>query len=122
MEKHILLIDDDPDEIDIFIDALSDTGWAIRYSSASTAPGALKLLQRLVPDYIILDYNMPKINGLECLAQIKAMQHVLHVPVIMYSSAMDEDEVSTAKILGAVGYIKKPYDMRTLPSLLKPYF
>lgn len=121
MEKHLLLIDDDPDEFDIFMDALRAAGLNFRYSSALRVKEALEMLQRLIPDYIVLDYNMPKINGLECLAEIKSMQQLKHVPVVMYSASMDEEQVKMAMRLGAAGCIKKPYDMRMLASLLQPF-
>jgi CheY-like chemotaxis protein len=121
MEKHILLIDDDPDEIDIFIDALRGKGMDFKYSTVNSAAEAMKFLQRMIPDYIILDYKMPKTDGIECLAGIKAIQHLANVPVIMYSSTMNEDDIKTAMIIGAAGHIKKPFDMRTLASLLQPF-
>ncbi|MDB5211101.1 MAG: response regulator receiver protein [Sediminibacterium sp.] len=121
MEKHILLIDDDPDELEIFVDALRTKGLEVKCSAALNAKEAFKFLERMVPDYILLDYKMPKINGLECLVDIKATKQLAHIPVIMYSSTMDEDDIETAMILGAKGFIKKPFDMRTLAILLKPF-
>jgi CheY-like chemotaxis protein len=121
MEKHILLIDDDPDELDIFMSALRDGGLDFKYNAVTNAGEAIRFLQRFVPDYIVLDYKMPKINGLECLVEIKNMQHISHIPVIMYSSLLDESIIETAMIIGAAGCIKKPFDMRALPSLLKPF-
>ena len=120
MEKHLLLIDDDPDELSMMMEALRDAGLHFKYNAAQ-ALEALQILQRLAPDYILLDYNMPKMNGLECLAEIKRLKSIAHVPVIMYSTSMDEGQIETAMILGASGHIKKPYDMRMLPSLLKPF-
>jgi DNA-binding response OmpR family regulator len=122
MQKHILLIDDDPDEIDIFIDAFREAGYDFKYDAISGATDALKFLGKSSPDYIILDYKMPRINGLECLVEIKKLNHLSHVPVIMYSSSMDEEIMETAMIIGAAGCVVKPFDMRTLPALLKPYF
>ncbi|MES2328843.1 MAG: response regulator [Bacteroidota bacterium] len=121
MEKHILLIDDDPDELEIFIDALRAKGLELKCSAVYSAKEAFEFLNLMVPDYIVLDYQMPKINGLECLVDIKAAKQLAHIPVIMYSSTMEEDDIETAMILGAKGCIKKPFDMRTLASLLKPF-
>lgn len=120
MKKHLLLIDDDPDELDILMEALRDAGLNFKYN-ALQALEALNILQQQQPDYILLDYDMPKMNGLECLAAIRQMQQLAHVPVIMYSSSMDEEMLETAMMLGASGHIRKPFDMRTLPSLLNPF-
>ena len=122
MKKHILLIDDDPDEIDIFIDAFRDAGRDYKYDTVANATEALKFLQNTTPDYIILDYKMPKMNGLECLVEIKKMTALDGVPVVLYSSSLDEDIIETAEILGITGCVVKPFDMRRLPSLLQPYF
>lgn len=121
MKKHILLIDDDPDEIDIFIDAFREAGQDYKYDTVLNATEALKFLQKTTPDYIILDYKMPKINGLECLVEIKKMPALSNVPVVMYSSSLDEDIIETAKVLGVAGCVAKPFDMRMLPTLMKPY-
>ncbi|MEO8174154.1 MAG: response regulator [Sediminibacterium sp.] len=121
MQKHILLIDDDPDEIDIFKDALCCKNLDLKCSMVNSAADALQFLQEVVPDYIVLDYKMPKVDGIECLASIKAIPHLVHIPVIMYSSTMNEDDIKTAMIVGAAGHIKKPFDMRTLSSLLAPF-
>jgi CheY-like chemotaxis protein len=122
MTKHILLIDDDPDEIDIFIGAFRDAGQDFKYDTVSSSVEALKFLRNTAPDYIILDYKMPKMNGLECLVEIKKMPALDGVPVVLYSSSLDEDIIETAQILGVAGCVVKPFDMRTLPSLLQPYF
>ncbi|MES2372907.1 MAG: response regulator [Bacteroidota bacterium] len=121
MEKHILLIDDDPDEIDIFLDALRSKGMDVKCSTVNSAEEAMKFLQRIMPDYIVLDYKMPKTDGIECLANIKALPHLSHIPVIMYSSTMNDEDIKTAMIVGAAGHIKKPFDMRTLALLLQPF-
>ncbi|NCI49644.1 response regulator [Sediminibacterium roseum] len=121
MQKHILLIDDDPDEIDIFIDAFRDAGLDYKYDAAPNALEGLKFLRETKPDYIVLDYKMPKMNGLECLVEIKKMPSLEDVPVVMYSSSLDEEIIETAQILGVSGCVVKPFDMRMLPSLLQPY-
>lgn len=122
MPKHILLIDDDPDEIDIFIDSLREAGMEYTYTAMPGPVEGLNFLQHHTPDYIILDYKMPKLNGLECLVKIKEQPATADIPVVLYSSSLDEDIIETAMIVGAAGCVVKPFDMRTLPSLLKPYF
>lgn len=121
MTKHILLIDDDPDEFDIFIDALRGTYTELKVSGAPGITEALNFLAHTVPDCIVLDYNMPKINGIEGLVDIKRVPALSKIPVVMYSATMDEDIMTIAKELGAAGCVKKPYDMRKLPELLHPF-
>lgn len=119
--KHILLIDDDPDEIEIFVDAFREAGYHFRYDAVHNAAQGLQFLQHTTPDCIVLDYKMPRMNGLECLVEIKKMDELDKVPVVLYSSSLDEDIIETAKAIGVTGWVAKPFDMRTLPLLLKPY-
>ncbi len=121
MTKHILLIDDDPDEIDIVVDAMRGTYTELKIIAARGIAEALEILKNTLPDCIMLDYNMPKVNGIEGLVDIKKIPGLSAVPVIMYSATMDEDIMSIAKELGAAGCVKKPYDMRKLPDLLQPF-
>jgi len=67
MNKHILLIDDDKDELLIFTDALEAKPGPGKFecSYAQSTLEAVQMLKHLVPDYIFIDYNIPKMNGLE---------------------------------------------------------
>ena len=121
MEKHILLIDDDEDEFEMFTDALAEISIPLKFSWADSAEEALKLMQHFIPDYIVLDYNMPKTNGLLCLAAIKKIPEIAHVPVIFYSTTINHENSSKALELGAVGCIKKPSDNRSLVKCIQPF-
>jgi CheY-like chemotaxis protein len=66
MDRCILLIDDDPDELDIFSEALAEIEKSIVCIQARSARASMNLLKSLLPDYIFLDINMPEINGLKC--------------------------------------------------------
>jgi DNA-binding NtrC family response regulator len=71
MKKHILLIDDDRDELTIFMDALADVPGSFKCTYASSASQGLQMLQYLHPDFIFIDYNLPPTNGLRLLSEIK---------------------------------------------------
>jgi CheY-like chemotaxis protein len=72
-------------------------------------------------DFIILDFNMPKINGLELLRIIKAEKILKDIPVIMYSATMGNDLSQKAIEAGAFKCIRKPYQMAELPAILKSF-
>jgi CheY-like chemotaxis protein len=65
MKTHIFLIDDDINEMKIFVDALKEVTGAFKCTYASNGIHALKMLLYLKPEAIFVDYNMPVMNGLE---------------------------------------------------------
>ena len=73
MDRCILLIDD-PDELDIFSEALAEIEKSIVCIQARSARASMNLLKSLLPDYIFLDVNMPEINGLKCLEEIRRVR------------------------------------------------
>lgn len=118
-QKTILLIDDDEDEHEIFSSALQMAIGAFNFISAGSCEEALSLLQQIDPDYIFIDVNMPRTNGMICLEEIKKIDRVSHVPVYMYSTGMNARDGQKALLLGAVDYIIKPNSITSLSTLLK---
>ena len=102
MKKHILLVDDDKDELVIFMDALrrvpADDGFKCTY--ASSTEQAIEMLKYLVPDYIFTDFNMPLMNGLEFLKSIKGQQRFTNTQLCLYSTHISEEIQKRACILG----------------------
>jgi CheY-like chemotaxis protein len=101
MQKLILLIDDDQDELLILQAALASAGVEGYCLWAQDMDQALSLLRQASPDYIFIDYNMPCKNGLECLAEIKEMKALERVPVIMYSTHISKTTELKAQEKGA---------------------
>ena len=83
-----LLIDDDSEECEIFQYALEELKLPIECYLATSGKQALEDLKhrRLRPDYIFLDLNMPKMDGTQCLQEIKRLNDHADVPVILYST------------------------------------
>lgn len=119
MRKHILLIDDDEDELQIFMAALNDAGIPAKCTYAKSAEQAFRILDYLTPDLIFLDYNMPKINGLRCLKEIKQMNKVQDVPVILYSNFISNEMNQKAAELGVHVCIHKPVQFDTFTAILR---
>lgn len=71
---------------------------------------ALQFLKSRTPDLIILDIDMPEINGYEMLKMIKEKEHLLEVPVIFLTSNNDKNHVVKAVAGGAKDYVVKPID------------
>ena len=113
MQKYnrILIIDDDSDDVEILCEAIAEINPAIKCESAENGEVALKLLRnpfQVLPDFIFLDLNMPRMNGKQCLAELKKDSNLKDIPVIVYTtSKLDEDFQETAR-LGAMLFITKP--------------
>jgi CheY-like chemotaxis protein len=122
MKKYILLIDDDPDEVDIFSEALREIKKPLACVQASSAKSALNLLNYLIPDYIFLDVNMPGINGLKCLDEIRKIKSIRNIPVILYSNFIDDESVAKALAAGAAACLKKPNQIKNLVEMLDGIF
>jgi CheY-like chemotaxis protein len=114
------LIDDDSDDQEIFCMALEEMGEDVNCIYASDGVDALNRLSddSFTPDYIFIDMNMPRMNGNQCLKEIKKIKRLRDVPIYMYSTSADPDAVSETKLLGAAGFIVKPTSVAELTRTL----
>ena len=83
------LIDDDQDDRDFFAMALSEIDPDIKLETADNAAEAIKKLGtgNFHPDVIFLDINMPRIDGWQCLKQVRMIDHARNIPVVIYSTS-----------------------------------
>ncbi|MFN3378225.1 MAG: response regulator [Runella zeae] len=116
---HVLLIDDDLDEFEFFLMALEKIPSLFKCTHAASGQEAIKLLDELQPDFIFVDMNMPRWNGLECIKEIKKHLNWKAVPIILYSTSIDTVLEGKAKSLGVVKCIIKPLDPNLLTSILQ---
>jgi CheY-like chemotaxis protein len=112
--KNIFLVDDDKEDQEFFIEALNKIENAKLYGIASNGKEALDTLKNTdtLPDFIFMDFNMPLMNGIECLFEITNLARTKNIPVFMLSSAIEQAEVS--RKFGAKGFIKKTSDKAVL--------
>ncbi len=109
-DTYILLIDDDDDDVEMLATSLEELGIKTRfYTSAETALNFLTDVPPNMPMLIILDSNMPGINGKETLALIKSNEKTKRIPVIMYSTSMPLITKESLLQLGAFRCFEKPY-------------
>jgi PleD family two-component response regulator len=73
-----------------------------------------ELLEKVKPDLILLDINMPKLDGYETIKLLKTNEKYAGIPVIFLSGLSDEDKIVKGLNLGAVDHISKPFDPKTL--------
>ncbi|MDF2437091.1 MAG: response regulator receiver protein [Bacteroidota bacterium] len=115
------LIDDDPDDQEIFCMALDEIGESVKCEFASDGVEAIKKLTEgnYKPDLIFIDMNMPRMNGNTCLQEIKKIEGMQSVPVYMYSTSAEPEAVAATKKSGAAGFIVKPTSVSELSETLK---
>jgi CheY-like chemotaxis protein len=116
----ILIIDDDSEDSELFCEAVSEIATTISCLKAKDGKEALRLLNSMsaLPDYIFLDINMPVMNGRECLVEIKKNRRFSVIPVIMYSTTSDTNEIRSYYALGAHDFLIKPPNFNKLVEAL----
>jgi CheY-like chemotaxis protein len=108
--KTILIVDDDEDDRSLFSEALKIVDKSYRLTTAINGEQAIHMLSTdtLLPEYIFLDINMPGINGWQCFVSIRKMEHLKQVPVIIYTTSLENDYYKKLKELGELYFITKP--------------
>lgn len=112
LSGYILIVDDNPNNLRLLITLLSEQGYETR--PANNGARALNTVQKQKPDLILLDINMPEMDGYEVCRQLKAMPETADIPVL-FISANDElhDKVKGFDV-GGVDYISKPFEPQEL--------
>ena len=116
------MADDDPDDVEMFREALSIIDPSIVFYHAQDGRGVFDKLgdQNLEkPDIIFLDINMPILNGWECLAKLKQCELYGSIPVVIYSTASHHREVEKAFDMGALFFFTKPTEFKQLVTNLR---
>ena len=105
-KKHILIVDDDPSTLS-FTEATLDKYYKV--TAINSGRKALNFLQRFTPDIILLDINMPDLDGIETMKQIKLIKSCSDVPIIFLTGVSDTQKEVQCLTLGANDFIQKPF-------------
>ena len=120
-EISALIIDDSSVMRKIVERALRQAGLAIaNVFEASSGVEALDVLREKQVDLILSDINMPQMDGLEFLRQMRAQELAPDVPVIMITTEGSEEHVREAIVAGAQGYIRKPFTAEQVKERVLP--
>lgn len=121
-ERNIYLADDDDDDRSMFAEALSEIDQSIRLTQAEDGKQLMDILKspsNPIPEVIILDINMPRKNGFECLEEIRNHNgNLKNLNVIMFSTSNDPRTIVKAFELGASFYAVKPNSFKDLKALI----
>ncbi|PAM96658.1 response regulator [Flavobacterium sp. IR1] len=119
---NLLLADDDEDDCDFFKEALDELLLPISLVMVNDGVQLMEFLFECstenLPDVLFLDLNMPRKNGFECLTEIKQIEKLQHLPVIIFSTSLDMNIVDLMYEKGAVYYIRKPGDFSKLKKVI----
>ena len=122
----ILLVDDNPGDVRLTAEALKDGEVENRLHTAKDGMEAIAFLRRKGryidaprPDLILLDLNMPRMNGRQVLAEIKEDSALKHIPVIILTGSRDMDDIVRMYDLDANCYVTKPIDFEQFTMMVK---
>ena len=108
MPNKILIVDDEPFNLDLLEQELTDQGYVIE--RANDGAEALEKVPSFLPDLILLDYMMPKMNGIEVVKQLKQDERYKGIPVILLTAKASQEDKVKGLDAGADDYVVKPFD------------
>lgn len=117
----ITLADDDEDDRLFFTDAFEELKINTIVNTVNNGKEMLNYLnnpETILPNIIFLDLNMPILNGIDCLKQIKQNDKFKDIAIAIYSTSSSDQDVEDTFVLGANIYIKKPSNFDDLKKIL----
>jgi len=112
-EIRVLVVDDDPDIVELFVDALGRDGrFDIR--TASTGFDAGVEADRFRPDVMVLDYMLPDINGNVVCKTIRESEELRNIRIIIISGVVNKSAIDALLKAGADDFIRKPFNINTV--------
>lgn len=117
MSQRILIVDDEPDLVDVLSLLFSTLGYTVE--TATDGRSALEAVERERPDLVLMDIMMPRMSGLEALAALKGEAATRDIPVVMVTARAYESERQGGLEAGADAYVAKPFENRELVALVR---
>lgn len=125
----VLLVEDNPADARLVVEALKDLDWPIDLSIVGNGDEALEFLNArgafagvATPDLVLLDLNLPGIDGFDVLEATKTDPDIRHIPILVMSTSSSDDDVRQSYRLQANGYISKPLGLTGVRNALETIF
>ena len=115
--ERILVVDDEEDLLELISFNLKKEGY--RVTTVATGEAAINGARSTIPDLIVLDLLLPKVDGLNVCKTLKADPKTAHIPIVMLTAKSEEADVVSGLELGADDYITKPFSPRVLLARLR---
>jgi chemotaxis family two-component system response regulator Rcp1 len=126
IQKEVLLVEDSPGDVRLTQEAFRDTNTAVRLHVATDGVEAMAFLKHEGtqgdaprPDLILLDLNLPKMDGREVLAQIKEDSGLKMIPTVILTTSVAEADIEKSYQLQANCYLTKPVELDEFENLVK---
>lgn len=120
--SRILLVEDNEADVELFSESLDRTRFDVKLTVARDGVEAMAVLLRddkpERPDLVVLDLNLPRLDGRDVLDQAKSDGRIRDVPILVLSSSDAPDDVGACYALGANCYLTKPLDFHQYRSLI----
>jgi DNA-binding response OmpR family regulator len=115
----ILVMDDDPSVRELCEMVLGGEGFAV--VATPDAVSGIEAARTEHPDLILLDWMMPRVDGLDALQVLKSTQATASIPVVMLTALDGMSDIALATMGGADGYVTKPFEPADLASLVQRF-
>ena len=122
----VLLVEDNDADVRLTREALREAGDGVRLSTAGDGEQALAYLRQEEgfaeaprPDLVLLDLNLPRKNGTEVLAEMRADERLARIPVIVLTSSAAQQDIDDCYARGANAFVVKPQDLDAFMDLIE---
>jgi two-component system, cell cycle response regulator DivK len=112
----ILIVDDNPENLKLMLAILASPSYELR--TASDGGDALTMLESYHPDLLLLDLQLPGLDGLSIARRLKADPARRHIPIVAVTAYAMKGDEARAREAGCDGYLTKPVDKRVLRALV----
>ena len=117
--EQILVVEDNEKSMKLFRDVLQATGY--RVLAATTGGRAVELATEYVPDLVLMDIQLPDINGIVALGRLRADEHTASIPVLALTAQAMEGDGERFLAAGFDGYLSKPVNVVALVDTVKQH-
>jgi CheY-like chemotaxis protein len=119
MSGTIVVIEDDAPSSNLIKNVLSKQGYHV--ALATNGESGIHLTRELMPDLVIMDLRLPKMNGWEATKILAGDSHTAHIPILAVSVEIDTSDLTRAMNAGCVDYLQKPFDITRLREIVREY-